>query len=76
MSSTMIATAIKMLESLPEPTQEEVVEHLREYIADLRDEREWDAQFKRTQTRLVAAAQGVKRQLAQGEAEPFDLDQL
>ena len=32
MSSTAIATVVKMLESLPEAPQERVVERLREYI--------------------------------------------
>lgn len=76
MSSTVIATAVKMLESLPEPAQEEVVEHLREYIAELQDERAWDARFKRTQSKLVAAARRAKDAIAQGQAEPLDPDQL
>jgi hypothetical protein len=36
MSSTAIATVIKMLESLPETAQAQVVEHLQESIDDLR----------------------------------------
>lgn len=48
MSSPAIATIVKMLESLPESAQEQVVEHLREYLADLQDELEWDALFKKT----------------------------
>lgn len=76
MSSPVIATAIKMLESLPEPAQEEAVEHLRGYIAELQDERAWEAQFKRTQPQLIAAARRVKDAIAQGQAEPLDLDLL
>ncbi len=38
MSTATIDTAIKMLETLPLPTQERAVEHLREYIEDLKDE--------------------------------------
>lgn len=75
-SSTVIATAVKMLESLPEPAQEEVVERLREYIAELQDEHAWDARFKRTQPQLIAAAQRVKDAIAHGQAKPLDLDQL
>src|SRR4051812_25103962 len=37
-SSTAIATIIKLIESLPEATQEQVLEHLREDIADLQKE--------------------------------------
>lgn len=62
MSSTAIATVIKMLESLPEPTQNQVVEHLREYLQDLQDEIEWDNQFKKTQQQLVTAAQRAKEE--------------
>ena len=32
MSSSAIATLVKMIESLPETLQDRVVEHLREYI--------------------------------------------
>ena len=53
MSSTAIATVTKMLESLPEPAQDQVVEHLREYLEDLQDELQWDALF-RTQPQLIA----------------------
>lgn len=76
MSSPVIATAIKMLESLPEPAQEDAVEYLRAYIAEVQDERDWDARFKRTQAKLVAVARGVREQIAQGKAMPLDLDQL
>lgn len=76
MSSTVIATALKMLESLPEPAQEEVVEHLREYIAERQDELEWDSRFKQTQSQLVAAARRVKDEIARGQSERLNLDQL
>lgn len=65
-----------MLESLPEPAQEDAVEYLRAYIAEVQDERDWDARFKRTQAKLVAVARGVREQIAQGKAMPLDLDQL
>ena len=76
MSSTVIATAIKMLESLPEPAQEEVVERLREYIAEVQDEREWNARFERTLPQLVSAARRVKDEIANGQSKPLDLDRL
>ncbi len=76
MSSTTIATVIKMLESLPEPTQNQVVEHLREYLQDLQDEIEWDNQFKKTQKQLVAVAQRAKKEIAQGRAKPIDDDRF
>lgn len=39
MSSAAIATIAKMVESLPDKLQDKVVEHIRDYIADLEDEK-------------------------------------
>jgi hypothetical protein len=76
MASPAIATVEKMLESLPEEVQERVVEHLREYILNLKDELQWDALFKRTQDQLVAAARRAKEEIATGKAEPMDFERL
>jgi hypothetical protein len=76
MTSTAIETVTKMLESLPETVQDQVVEHLREYLADLQDELEWDSLFKRTQPQLVAAARRAKQEIAEGHAQPLDYDEL
>jgi len=76
MTSTAIATVTKMLEFLPEVTQDQVVEHLREYLADLQDELEWDSLFKRTQPQLVAAARRAKQEIAKGHAKPLDYEEL
>jgi len=76
MSSTAIATIVKMLEALPESAQEQVVQHLREYLADLQDELEWDALFKKTQQQLIEAAQRAKEEIAKGQAQPMDYDRL
>ncbi|MGQ9630620.1 MAG: hypothetical protein ACUVXI_09955 [bacterium] len=76
MSSTAITTVVKMLESLPETVQDQVVEHLREYLADLQDELVWDDLFQRTQPQLVAAARRARQEIAEGQAQPLDYDQL
>ena len=76
MLSTAIATVTKMMESLPEVAQDQVVEHLREYLEDLQDELQWDALFKKTQPQLVAAARRAKQEIARGLAKPMDYDQL
>ncbi len=76
MSSAAITTIITMLESLPDPMQDRVVEHLREYLTDMQDELVWDAQFKRTQPQLIAAARRARQQIAEGLAQPLDYDQL
>jgi len=76
MSSTAIATVTKIMESLPETAQDRVVEHLREYLEDLRDELQWDTLFKKTQPQLIAAARRAKKEIAEGLAQPMDYDQL
>ena len=76
MSSTAVVTLVKMVESLPDTAQEQVVEHLREYIASLQDELQWDATFKRTEPQLLAAARRAKKEIAAGRATPLDHRQL
>ena len=76
MSSTMIATVTKMMESLPETVQERVAEHLREYILDLEDDLQWNRLFERTQSQLISRARQAKQAIAEGQAKPLNLDQL
>ena len=76
MPSSVIATVEKMLETLPEETQEQVLQHLREYILDLQDELQWDALFKRTQYQLVTAARHAREDIAAGKAEEMDFERL
>ncbi|GAB4370027.1 MAG: hypothetical protein Kow00121_10400 [Elainellaceae cyanobacterium] len=76
MSSAAIATIVKMVESLPDELQEKVVEHIRDYIADLEDEKRWDTSFQRTQDNLVAAARKAKQEIAAGQSVPMDYEQL
>jgi hypothetical protein len=72
MTSTAIATVTRMMESLPEPAQDQMVAHLREYLADLQDEVRWDTLFKETQPQLIAAARRARQEIAQGHAQPMD----
>jgi hypothetical protein len=76
MPSTAVVTVVKMLESLPEPVQDRIADHLREYIADLRDELRWDDLFQRTQPQLAAAARRAREEIAAGKAKPLNLDDL
>jgi hypothetical protein len=76
MSSATIATIVKMVESLPDELQEKIVEHIRDYIADLEDEKRWDTSFQKTQGNLVAAARKVKQEIAAGQSVPMDYEQL
>lgn len=75
-STAAIVTVTKMMESLPEAVQEQVVEHLREYLADLQDELEWDNLFEQTRPQLAAVARRAKQEIAQGRAEPMDYERL
>jgi hypothetical protein len=75
-SSATIATLVKMIESLPAPAQEQVVEHLREYLPDLQDEVRWDELVQSTQPSLVEAARKARREKAAGLAAPLDPDRL
>jgi hypothetical protein len=76
MSAAAIATIVKMVESLPDELQEKVVEHIRDYIADLEDEKRWDTSFQQTQGNLVAAARKAKQEIAAGQSVPMDYEQL
>ena len=59
-----IDAVIEMMESLPETLQRQVAEYLKEYIADLKDELQWEESFEKTQPQLVAAAQRAKQEIA------------
>ena len=50
-----------MIELLPENQQENIAEHLREYIADLEDEIRWDNKFRNTQSELSKIAKKVRK---------------
>jgi len=65
-----------MMETLPETTQNQVVEHLRDYVAEVQDEIQWDISFEKTQKQLIAAARRARQEIAAGHAEPLDYNQL
>lgn len=76
MQTPAMVTVLQMMESLPEDTQERIADHLREYIAELMDEAQWDDEFAGTQYQLEAAARKAKQQIRDGQAKPFDPDEL
>lgn len=76
MSSSAITTIVKMVESLSDDLQEQVAEHIREYITDLEDEARWESSFKKSQHSLVAAARQAKQQIAEGRSTPMDYELL
>ena len=72
MASAAVATVIKMIESLPEDAQGQVIEHLRDYLEEMKDDAKWDNAFKKTQPQLVAAARRAKKEIADGRAKPLN----
>lgn len=76
MPSPAITTIVKMVESLPDDLQEKVAEHIRDYIAELEEEKRWDTSFKQTQVNLVAAARKAKQEISEGQSMPMDYEQL
>ena len=76
MASNAITTITRMMETLPDVMQNQIVEHLREYIAEMQDELQWEVAFKNTQDELIKAAQRAKQEISEGKAEPMDLDRL
>ena len=76
MISESAVTISKMLEPLPEQIKEQVIEHVREYIADLKDEMLWNASFARSQDKLAAAARQARKEIKEGKAAPLDASML
>ena len=76
MSGKTVATITKMVESLPDPVQERVAEHLREYIEDLNDEMRWDSKYQKTRENLAGKGGKAKAEIAEGKAKPMDFDKL
>jgi hypothetical protein len=76
MTSTAITTIIKMMESVPESIQDQLVEHLRDYIEDMKDEMQWDASFKKTESNLISAAKNARGEINNGLATPIDYNRL
>lgn len=68
MSSTAIDEVVKMMEDLPVGLQDRLVEHMREYVNDLLDEKRWDESFNKTQNQLIIAAKRAKQEIAEGKS--------
>ena len=76
MASTAIATVVKMMETLPEDAQDQVVEHLRDYLEEVKDNAKWDNMFKKKQSQLIAAARRARKEMAEGRAKPLNHSEL
>ena len=76
MKSTATLTIEKMLGGLPESIQDRVVEHLRDYIEDIREEAQWAESFSRSQEKLASLAQQAHKDKENGKAIPMDFESL
>jgi tRNA uridine 5-carbamoylmethylation protein Kti12 len=76
MASLAVTTLVKMVETLPEPLQDKVVERMREYLEELESEQRWDETFARTQDKLLTAARRAKEEIKAGKAKSLDFDKL
>jgi len=76
MKCTTLNTINKMLESLPENKQEQVLNHLYNYITELQDEIKWDLLFKKSEKEISRIAREVKEEIKKGNIEDFDYDRL
>ncbi|GEM_PF-820508 len=69
----VINIILKMIEQLPETEQERVVEHLREYLAELENEDKRNESFAKSLKKLVYAAREARKQIAEGKKYNFVL---
>jgi len=76
MKNESLATLEKMLEPLPEAAQQRIVEHLREYIEEMRSEWRWEGLYQEHKTSLEKMARLAKQQMTEGKARPLNLDEL
>ncbi len=74
--SPAIITIIQMMETLPLNLQNQIVQHLQNYLLDLQDDIRWETSFAKTETNLVAAARKAKQDIAAGQATPLNYEQL
>ena len=76
MKCTTLNTINKMLESLPENKQEQVLNHLYNYITELQGEIKWDLLFKNSEKEISRIAREVKEEIKKGNIEDFDYNRL
>ena len=69
-------TMMKMIESLPEPVQERALEHMQQYLEDIRDELKWSESFGNSKSKLIAAARQAREEISRGKATPMNVEDL
>ena len=68
-------TAVKLLESLPEETQDTIIEALRQLVHEAQDEAQWNQQFQNREG-LMAAARKARADVAASKATNMNYEQL
>ena len=76
MPTSAVVTMMKMIESLPEPVQERALEHMQQYIEDIRDELKWSDSFRNSESKLIAAARQAREEISRGKATPMNVEVL
>ncbi|OUD15228.1 hypothetical protein TPSD3_01475 [Thioflexithrix psekupsensis] len=76
MHSETLTTIEKMIQPLSVELQQQVLVHLREYIAELQSERRWEQLEQSHYDGLGRAAQLARQQIAEGLARPMNWDGL
>ena len=76
MENITLRTINKMLQSLPGNRQEQVLNHLYEYITELYDEIKWDLLFKNSEKEISRIVRQVRQEIKEGNIEDFDYDRL
>jgi len=76
MPTSASVTMMKLIESLPEPIKERALEHMQQYIEEIRDELRWNEAFEKSQNKLVTAARQARKEIAKGKAAPMNFNDL
>ena len=76
MPTSASITMMKMIESLPEPVQERALEHMQQYIEDIRDELKWSESFGNSQSKLIETARQAREEISKGKATPMNVEDL
>lgn len=76
MSKETLLLIEEMLAPLPEHRQQQVIEHLREYLAEIQSEERWEQLDQDYAPKLEKMAQRAKQQISEGIARPMNLNDL
>jgi hypothetical protein len=56
--SSAISTLVMLVEQLPSPMQDNVLDHVRAYLEDLEHEQRWESTFLKLQETITAKSSG------------------